>query len=310
MENENKPIIGIKAFDKDLKCRDFQYEVGKTYKHDGKVELCKSGFHFCENPLAVFEFYPPTSRFAVAEATGEVERSESGDTKVACAEITIKAEIKLPEVVSRAVDWIISKIDRTLEQTNTGDQSAATNTGNRSAATNTGDQSVATNTGNRSVATNTGNLSASTNTGYQSVATNTGDQSVATNTGYQSVATNTGDQSVATNTGNQSVATNTGNRSVATNTGNRSVATNTGDQSAATNTGYQSAASVEGHHSVAIATGYQSKAKASFGSAIFLVCRDDDMKIIAVGAAIAGEKVKADTWYTLSVTGEFVECDA
>ncbi|ECK4973139.1 hypothetical protein FRK77_24650, partial [Salmonella enterica] len=219
-----KEIVTFKGFNKDLTCRDFQFAIGETFHHDGKVEACGSGFHACECPFDVFRYYPPAeSRYAETISFGVTDHEERGDTKIASSSITIKAELTLPQFIQRGIEWIWSKIDKSLEQQiMTGDQSAATNTGNWSAATNTGDQSAATNTGDQSAATNTGNWSA---------ATNTGDQSAATNTGNWSAATNTGDQSAATNTGDQSAATNTGNWSAATNTGNWSAATNTGDQS-------------------------------------------------------------------------------
>ena len=189
MKKENKEIIAYKGFDKNLKCRDYQYVVGKTFEHDGAVKACKSGFHACEYPLDIFSYYPPSSsRFAVVKMHGETSK-DSDDTKIASAKITIETEIKLPEMINRAVDWIKNKINWSDDNTsNTGYRSAATNTGNRSAATNTGDQSAATNTGNRSAATNTGNWSAATNTGDQSAATNTGDQSAAEVSGCGSVA--------------------------------------------------------------------------------------------------------------------------
>ena len=143
---------------------------------------------------------------------------------------------------------------------------------------------------------------------YNAKESNTGDWSAATNTGYQSAATNTGDWSAATNTGYQSAATNTGDRSAATNTGDRSAATNTGDQSAATNTGYQSAATVEGKESIAIATGYESKAKGAIGCWIVVSEWDEgaDHIIDVQCVRVDGEKIKADTFYTLK-NGEFVE---
>ncbi|HCK6293477.1 TPA: hypothetical protein N0T78_004754 [Salmonella enterica] len=203
-----KEIVTFKGFNKDLKCRDFQFEIGKTFHHDGKVEACGSGFHACECPFDVFSYYSPAdSRFAETISFGITDREEDGDTKIASASITIKAELTLPQFIQRGIEWIWSKIDKSLEQQiMCGDCSAATNTGDCSAATNTGYCSAATNTGDCSAATNTGYCSAATNTGYCSAATNTGDCSAATNTGYCSAATNTGNRSAAEVSGSQSVA--------------------------------------------------------------------------------------------------------
>ncbi|EJP7584955.1 hypothetical protein NY843_002076 [Salmonella enterica subsp. enterica serovar Newport] len=316
-----KEIVTFKGFNKDLTCRDFQFAIGETFHHDGKVEACGSGFHACECPFDVFSYYPPAeSRYAETISFGVIDREEEGDTKIASASITIKSELTLPQFIQRGIEWIWSKIDKSLEQQiMTGNRSAATNTGNRSAATNTGDWSAATNTGYQSAATNTGNRSAATNTGYRSAATNTGDWSAATNTGYQSAATNTGYQSAATNTGNRSAATNTGYQSAATNTGNRSAATNTGYRSAATNTGYQSAATntgdlsaaeVSGSQSVAASLGIEGKARASEGGAIVLCYRDEDGELIHIRASKVGENgIMPDIWYQLNEDGEFVECE-
>ncbi|EEF4853298.1 hypothetical protein GJY28_14600 [Salmonella enterica] len=189
-----KEIVTFKGFNKDLTCRDFQFAIGETFHHDGKVEACGSGFHACECPFDVFSYYPPAeSRYAETISFGVIDREEEGDTKIASASITIKSELTLPQFIQRGIEWIWSKIDKSLEQQiMTGNRSAATNTGNRSAATNTGNRSAATNTGNRSAATNTGNRSAATNTGYQSAATNTGDLSAAEVSGSQSVAASLG----------------------------------------------------------------------------------------------------------------------
>ncbi|EJY4845928.1 hypothetical protein OGG46_002428 [Salmonella enterica] len=180
-----KEIVTFKGFNKDLTCRDFQFAIGETFHHDGKVEACGSGFHACECPFDVFSYYPPAeSRYAETISFGVIDREEEGDTKIASASITIKSELTLPQFIQRGIEWIWSKIDKSLEQ--------QIMTGNRSAATNTGNRSAATNTGNRSAATNTGNRSAATNTGYRSAATNTGDWSAAEVSGSQSVAASLG----------------------------------------------------------------------------------------------------------------------
>ncbi|EAB7320457.1 hypothetical protein LJN28_000434 [Salmonella enterica] len=149
-----KEIVTFKGFNKDLKCRDFQFEIGKTFHHDGKVEACSSGFHACECPFDVFSYYSPAdSRFAETISFGITDREEYGDTKIASASITIKAELTLPQFIQRGIEWIWSKIDKSLEQQiMCGNRSAATNTGNWSAATNTGDWSAAEVSGSQSVA--------------------------------------------------------------------------------------------------------------------------------------------------------------
>ena len=202
-----QPITAYKGFNADLTCRDFQFQIGETYTHEGKVEACASGFHACENPLDVFNYYSPASRFAIVECLGEINKESNGDSKIACGSIYIKAEIGLPTLISKAVDLILSKIKwDTAKESNTGHRSAATNTGDSSAATNTGDSSAATNTGHRSAATNTGYCSAATNTGHYSAATNTGYCSAATNTGHYSAAEVTGAHSIAAALGYESKA--------------------------------------------------------------------------------------------------------
>ncbi|EPI5166777.1 DUF7666 domain-containing protein [Salmonella enterica subsp. enterica serovar Kentucky] len=151
-------MVTFKGFNKDLTCRDFQFAIGETFHHDGKVEACGSGFHACECPFDVFSYYPPAeSRYAETISFGVTDRKEEGDTKIASASITIKAELTLPQFIQRGIEWIWSKIDKSLEQQiMTGDRSAATNTGNWSAATNTGYQSAAEVSGSQSVAASLG----------------------------------------------------------------------------------------------------------------------------------------------------------
>ncbi|HCF2578537.1 TPA: hypothetical protein NIA57_002351 [Pseudomonas aeruginosa] len=319
-------VTAYKGFKQDLTCRSYQFEIGGTYKHDGEVEACASGFHSCEYPLDVFGYYAPgDSRFAIVKASGQLSRHDD-DSKIASATLVVEAEISMPTMISRAIDWIMARLDSSVEQTvvgdtasntgyqsaasNTGNRSAASNTGNRSAASNTGYQSAASNTGNRSAASNTGNRSAASNTGNRSAASNTGYQSAASNTGYQSAASNTGNQSAASNTGYQSAASNTGNRSAASNTGYQSAASNTGNRSAASNTGDYSAAEVSGKESVAASLGIEGRARASAGSAIVLCHRDDEGRLIHIRASKVGENgVEPDTWYQLNAEGEFVEFD-
>ena len=121
-------------------------------------------------------------------------------------------------------------------------------------------------------------------------------------TGFRTVATNMDDYSEATNEGGYSLSASTGDYSKVTNTGFRSSAINTGDRSEA---------EVKGDGSVAIVTGSDSEAKAGLGSAIVIVERGEfngkTYPLLNIKAAIVdGEKIKADTWYTLR-NGEFME---
>ena len=214
-------IVAYKGFDKNLQCKGFQFEIGQSYSTDGEIVICERGFHACENPLDVWGYYAPSdSRFALVELSGDTAR-HSGDTKIVAAEITIKAEISLPEFIKRSVDYLLAHVVwKGAKKTNTGDWSAATNTG---------DQSAATNTGNRSAATNTGN---------------------------------------------------------------------------------QSAATAGGKDSVALASGFQGMVSGANGNALFLVERDEDLKIIEAWAGIVGrDGIKPDTFYTLK-NGSPVEAGA
>ena len=178
-----KKIKGYKGFGKDLKCRGYQYEVGKNYEHNREVSCCKSGFHFCENPMDVLNYYNPAdSRYCEVEGSGTIDK-DTDDTKVAVSKLHISEEIGLKGLIEAGVKFILDKVNwKDNKESNTGYQSAATNTGDKSAATNTGYQSAATNTGDKSAATNTG---------YKSAATVNGKNSIAIVTGYDSKAKGT-----------------------------------------------------------------------------------------------------------------------
>lgn len=145
-------IEAIKGFDKDLKCRGYQFEIGKTFRQDGKPECCSNGFHSVEYPLDVFRYYAPAqSRYAVVEAAGEIDR-HSNDSKIASASITIKAELNFSELAQRAIDWIVARADRTKSESGSSRQSVSNNSGDQSVSNNSGDWSEAEVSGNASVA--------------------------------------------------------------------------------------------------------------------------------------------------------------
>ena len=141
-------IKGYKGFDKKLQCRGFQYKVGETFEEKGTIKACESGFHFCENPFNVFNYYSPSdSRYCNVEGDGKID-TDNSDSKVACSKLHIHTEIGLSGLISAGVKFILDKVDwGNNKATNTGDRSAATNTGYRSAASVEGKDSIAIVTG-------------------------------------------------------------------------------------------------------------------------------------------------------------------
>jgi hypothetical protein len=125
---ENK-IISYKGFDENMQCRGFQYEVGKEYKMDGNIKCCKRGFHACESPMEVWDYYDMlTSRFAKVEQSGKIDK-EDNSTKVCSSKIKISAELKLADIIKLGVKWIKdvtspSKVKATGELNDNGGYSA------------------------------------------------------------------------------------------------------------------------------------------------------------------------------------------
>ena len=160
-------ILAYKGFDVNLRCRGFQYEIGKEYELPEGVNpsLCNAGFHACENPADVFAYYAPSeSRYCLVELSGQIVR---GDDKSCASRIKIVRELTLQELSEERRKYVEAHLDGEAKASNTGDQSSASNTGDRSSASNTGYQSSASNTGDRSSAFNTGYYSSASNIGIQ-----------------------------------------------------------------------------------------------------------------------------------------------
>ena len=125
----SKIIKSYKGFDKNLKCRDFQYEIGKEYDEPNKIKACDNGFHACEQPIEVFKYYAPaTSRYCEVEQSGNIDR-DGDDSKVASSHIKVGAEIGIPGIVKAQIEYV--KAHTTTEHTDLKKATA----GNRGAAT-------------------------------------------------------------------------------------------------------------------------------------------------------------------------------
>ena len=318
-----------KGFDENLKCHEFQYEVGQEYIHEGDVSACVSGFHACENPFDVFSFYPPNkARYCEVEGGGKKDKK---DDKTSFEKIKIIMELGLGGIIQAGINFCFEKVKWTKKNSATDDFSGASATCYKSGASATGDYSGASATGDCSGASATGDCSGASATGYKSGASATGDYSGASATGYKSGASATGDYSGASATGDYSGASATGDFSGASATGDYSGASATGDYSGASATGDKSSASATGYFSsasatgnfssasagngsVAVSVGMHSRVKGALGAFIVLTeghanksngqCKIDRVKC----AKVDGNKIKADVWYTLQ-NGEFVEAN-
>ena len=134
--------MNYKGMDANMQCRGFQYEVGKEYETDEAV-ACETGFHACEYPLDVINYYAPAeSRYAVVEQSGKISKSGE-DTKVASTKIKIVAEIGIAGLVKAAIEYTKTRAKEEPGGHATGNQGAASATGYRGAASATGEAGVA-----------------------------------------------------------------------------------------------------------------------------------------------------------------------
>ena len=181
----------FKGFDKDLKCRGYQFEIGKEYK-EKSASLCNSGFHACEYPLDCFKYYYPNeSRFCVVELDATNER-HSDDSKVCGKRIKIGAEIGIPGLVKAAIEYVTERATPSRRHHTTKRKSANSATGDWSANSATGDWSANSATGNGSANSATGDWSANSATGDWSANSATGYGSANSATGYGSANISTG----------------------------------------------------------------------------------------------------------------------
>ena len=273
-----------KGFDENLKCRDFQYEIGKEYE-EKTASLCNNGFHACEYPLDCFFYYSPAkSRFCEVELEDNGERN-SDDSKVCGTRIKIGAEIGIPGLVKAAIEYVTERAKPSNRHHTKGSRSANSATGYGSA---------------------------NSATGYGSANSATGDWSANSATGYGSANSATGSRSANSATGDWSANSATGDGSANSATGYGSANSATGYGSANVTTGSDSSNNGEGERNICVAWGKNNKCKGSVGS--FLVLSEwgswDGNKYPFIGATMVevdGVNIKADTYYSL-IDGKVVEC--
>ena len=185
-------ISAFKGFDKDMRCRGYQFEIGNTYLHEGTVKACSSGFHSCENPLDVLNYYPlvgddgSLNKFASVKAFGTISR-HSDESKIASASISIEAELKLPEIICAAIKWATAACT-TKDASASGNCSKLAASGNYSKLAASGNSSQLAASGNYSQLAASGDSSQLAASGNSSKLAASGDSSQLAASGASSIA--------------------------------------------------------------------------------------------------------------------------
>ena len=297
---------GYKAFKKGLICdptgnKPFQFAENTVFE-ERKAEVCKSGFHFCAEPMDVLNYYPPESEFAEVEALDDVKTDDS--VKYVTKKIRIGAKISLKDLISAQVDIDFAKAKEDgSERYAQGDYGHAVAQGYMGHAAAQGDR------GHAAAQGYNGHAAAQ---GYNGHAAAQGDRGHATAQGYMGHAAAQGDYGHAAAQGDYGHAAAQGYFGHAAAQGNRGHAAAQGYMGNAAAQGDYGHAEVDGKEAIAAAFGINGKAKACLGSWIMLAeweLKNGNWHIAAVKTAqIDGEKLKADTWYMLK-NGEFEEVE-
>jgi len=136
-------IKSYKGFNKDMTCKDKQYEVGKDYEED-KAVACECGMHACEYPLDCFKYYPPSkSVYCEVEQSGDISRHDD-DSKIASTKMHIGAQLNIAGVVNAAIKYTKEKVKTTCIESKaaTAGGCGAATAGYRGAATSRGKSST------------------------------------------------------------------------------------------------------------------------------------------------------------------------
>ena len=276
-----------KGFDKDLKCRGFQYESGKEYEEE-KAKLCERGAHACENPLDTFRYYRPgESRYCEVELEDNGDRSGI-DTKVCGKRIRIGAEIGVKGVIQAGVRFVFDKCESATENHASGDLGNAAASGWR---------------GNAAASGRSGNAAASGDSGNAAAS---GWRGNAAASGWRGNAAASGDLGNAAASGERGNAAASGRSGNAAASGWRGNAAASGERGTAVATGEQGSSSANGEQCLAVAWGKDSRAKGKLGTWLVVTEYDSGMILNAKLVQVDGLTVKEETWYTLK-NGEMVE---
>ena len=307
----------FKGFDKDLKCRGFQYETGKEYQEQ-EAALCRKGFHACENPLDTFRYYPPTdSRYCLVDIDDNGQRN-SDDSKVCGEKIKIGAEIGLGGAIKAGAQFIFETCKGSDEDHASGERGNAAASGWSGNAVASGERGNAAASGRRgnAVASGESGNAAASGWGGNAAASGWSGNAVASGlSGNAAASGRRGNAAASGERGNAAASGDSGNAVASGLSGNAAAsgwggnAAASGRSGTATATGRDGRASAVGTQCIAVAWGQDSLAKGTLGNWIVVSERDDSGDIVdAKLARVDGEIIKPDTWYTLR-NGKIMEAE-
>ncbi len=302
-------IKSYKGFDKDMKCRDFQYEVGKEYNMDGEIKCCNRGFHACKSPLEVWDYYDMlNSRFAEVEQSGKIDEEEKS-TKICSSHIKIKAELKLADIINIGVEWLKDatspskvKTDGALNDNgvrkkqigSSGYSAKIGSSGYNAKIGSSGDYAKIGSSGDYAQIGSSGYSAKIGSSGYSAKIGSSGDYAKIGSSGYNAQIGSSGDYAKIGSSGDSAKIG------------------SSGDSAKIGSSGYNAQIGSTGEDSVIMCAGNSSRAKAKVGSWITLAEwkwsdeKKRDVPVCVKTKYVDGVNIKADIWYQLK-NGKFVE---
>ena len=286
-------IKSYKGFDKNLKCRYFQYEIGKEYEMDGEIKVCSRGFHACESPFDVFDHYTMIdSRFCEVEQDGNISKEDRG-TKICSSKIKIKAELKLADMINLGVEWLKEITSPEKIKTSIKDNSS----GNYAQIGSSGYGAQIGSSGNDAQIGSSGYGAKIGSSGYDAKIGSSGDGAKIGSSGY---GAKIGSSGYGAQIGSSGDDAQIGSSGYGAQIGSSGYGAQIGSS------GYGAKIDSTGEDSVIMCAGINSVAKASKGSWITLSewsYSDKKQRYIPVCVKtefVDGEKIKADTYYKLA----------
>jgi hypothetical protein len=286
-------VTAWKGMDKNLQCLGFQFEVGKTYTHEGSVAACSSGFHACRNPMDVWSYYPlgDGNRFFRVQLSGKTSEHD-GDTKIAAETIYVETEVTLGEMIKAGVKHAI---DAALKEAK--DERLQAASGNSSQLAASGDSSLLAASGDSSLLAASGYYSRLAASGYYSRLAASGDSSLLAASGYYSRLAASGDSSLLAASGYYSLLAASGNSSRLAASGNSSQLAASGYSSQLAASGDYSRLAASGENSVIATSAPACTARGADGTWISLAEFKDGKCIGFATGCIGKDGLLPDTDY-------------